>query len=133
MSLRLFILSFLCGAFFAQGALDYNYQLVYVDHEKIYYSIIQNDGDLYFGTNKGVYVIDDNLKLVEHDQSVKGAIDINLASDDIKIKFKNAPKADMEIISLVHPKQHIEKIFKSWSDYIYTFFTISHANKSSKI
>ena len=86
-------MSFLCGAFFAQGALDYNYQLVYVDHEKIYYSIIQNDGDLYFGTNKGVYVIDDNLKLVEHDQSVKGPININLGSDDIKIKFKNAPKA----------------------------------------
>ena len=86
-------MSFLCGAFFAQGALDYNYQLVYVDHEKIYYSIIQNDGDLYFGTNKGVYVIDDNLKLVEHDQSVKGPININLGSDDIKIKFKNAPES----------------------------------------
>ena len=86
-------MSFLCGAFFAQGALDYNYQLVYVDHEKIYYSIIQNDGDLYFGTNKGVYVIDDNLKLVEHDQSIKGPININLGSDDIKIKFKNAPES----------------------------------------
>ena len=85
-------MSFLCRAFFAQGALDYNYQLVYVDHEKIYYSIVQNDGDLYFGTSKGVYVIDKNLKLVEHDQSVKGPININLASDDIKIKFKNPPE-----------------------------------------
>ena len=75
-----------------QGALDYNYQLVYVDHDKIYYSIVQNDGDLYFGTSKGVYVIDENLKLVEHNQSIRGPININLASDDIKIKFKNPPE-----------------------------------------
>ena len=35
------------------------------------------------------------------------------STPELKIKFKNAPKADMEIISLVHPKQHIEKIFKN--------------------
>ena len=30
---------------------------------------------------------------------------------DIKISFKEAPLADMDAISLVHPKKHIEKIF----------------------
>jgi len=35
------------------------------------------------------------------------------SSPDLKINFKNAPKADMEIISLVHPKKHIEKIFNN--------------------
>ncbi len=30
---------------------------------------------------------------------------------DFKIKFKDAPLADIKIISLVHPKKHIEKIF----------------------
>ncbi len=35
------------------------------------------------------------------------------SSPNLKINFKNAPKADMEIISLVHPKKHIEKIFNN--------------------
>ena len=30
---------------------------------------------------------------------------------DIKIDFKEAPLADMDTISLVHPKKHIENIF----------------------
>ena len=32
---------------------------------------------------------------------------------DIKINFKKAPLADMDSISLVHPKKHIEKIFSN--------------------
>jgi len=32
---------------------------------------------------------------------------------DIKINFKEAPLADMDVISLVHPKKHIEKIFSN--------------------
>ena len=32
---------------------------------------------------------------------------------DFKIDFKNAPLADIDTISLVHPKAHIEKIFSS--------------------
>ena len=32
---------------------------------------------------------------------------------DFKINFKDAPLADMEIVSLVHPKKHIEKIFSN--------------------
>ena len=32
---------------------------------------------------------------------------------DIKISFKEAPLADMNTISLVHPKKHIEKIFSN--------------------
>jgi len=32
---------------------------------------------------------------------------------DIKISFKEAPLADMDSISLVHPKKHIEKIFSN--------------------
>ncbi len=30
---------------------------------------------------------------------------------DIRVNFKEAPLADMNVISLVHPKKHIEKIF----------------------
>ena len=32
---------------------------------------------------------------------------------DFKIEFKDAPLADIENISLVHPKKHIEKIFSN--------------------
>ena len=30
---------------------------------------------------------------------------------DLKVEFKEAPKVDLEIVSLVHPKKHIEQIF----------------------
>ena len=33
--------------------------------------------------------------------------------EDIKVDFKEAPLADMDSISLVHPKKHIEKIFSN--------------------
>ena len=32
---------------------------------------------------------------------------------DIKVSFKESPLADMDVISLVHPKKHIEKIFSN--------------------
>ena len=30
---------------------------------------------------------------------------------DLKVEFREAPKVDLEIVSLVHPKKHIEQIF----------------------
>ena len=41
------------------------------------------------------------------------AIINSIKSSDIKVEFKDAPLADLEIISLVHPKKHIEKIFSN--------------------
>ena len=35
----------------------------------------------------------------------------SIKSSDLKIEFKEAPKVDLEIVSLVHPKKHIEQIF----------------------
>ena len=35
----------------------------------------------------------------------------SIKSSKIKAEFKDAPKADIETISLVHPKKHIEQIF----------------------
>ena len=32
---------------------------------------------------------------------------------NLEVKFKKAPLADLEIVSLVHPKQHIEQIFSN--------------------
>ncbi len=35
----------------------------------------------------------------------------SIKSSNLKVEFKEAPLADLETISLVHPKQHIEQIF----------------------
>ena len=35
----------------------------------------------------------------------------SIKSSDLKVEFKEAPKVDLEIVSLVHPKKHIEQIF----------------------
>ena len=37
----------------------------------------------------------------------------SIKSSDLKIEFKEAPKANLETISLVHPKIHIDKIFSN--------------------
>ncbi len=35
----------------------------------------------------------------------------SIKSSNLKVEFKEAPLADLEIVSLVHPKKHIEQIF----------------------
>jgi len=35
----------------------------------------------------------------------------SIKSSNLKVDFKEAPLADLETISLVHPKKHIEQIF----------------------
>ena len=37
----------------------------------------------------------------------------SIKSSNLKVEFKEAPLADLETVSLVHPKQHIEKIFSN--------------------
>ena len=37
----------------------------------------------------------------------------SIKSSNLKVEFKEAPLADLEIISLVHPKKHIEQIFSN--------------------
>jgi acetoin utilization deacetylase AcuC-like enzyme len=37
----------------------------------------------------------------------------SIKSSNLKVEFKEAPLADLEIVSLVHPKQHIEQIFSN--------------------
>ena len=37
----------------------------------------------------------------------------SIKSSNLKVEFKEAPLADLETISLVHPKQHIEQIFSN--------------------
>ena len=37
----------------------------------------------------------------------------SIKSSNLKVKFKEAPLADLKIVSLVHPKHHIEQIFSN--------------------
>ena len=37
----------------------------------------------------------------------------SIKSSNLEVKFKEAPLADLETVSLVHPKQHIEQIFSN--------------------
>ena len=37
----------------------------------------------------------------------------SIKSSNLKVEFKEAPLADLETVSLVHPKHHIEKIFSN--------------------
>ena len=37
----------------------------------------------------------------------------SIKSSNLKVDFKDAPMVDLETVSLVHPKQHIEQIFSN--------------------
>ena len=37
----------------------------------------------------------------------------SIKSSDLKIEFRNAPLVDLDTVSLVHPKEHIQQIFKN--------------------
>ena len=37
----------------------------------------------------------------------------SIKSSNIKVEFKEPPLADLETVSLVHPKKHIEQIFSN--------------------
>ena len=71
---------------------DYDYELVSVDSEKIYHTIIKFEGTLFFGTNQGVYKLEKGIQLVEHNPSVKGSITTNLKQETLRISFTRAPK-----------------------------------------
>jgi hypothetical protein len=88
-----YIISILSLSFFVFGAeQDYGYELVSVDSEKIYHTIIKDEGSLFFGTNQGVYKLEKGIQIVEHDPSVKGPITINLKRETLRVSFIRAPK-----------------------------------------
>ena len=47
----------------------------------------------------------------------------SIKSSNLEVEFKQAPLADLETVSLVHPKQHIEqiKVFQNFSKMLYVF------------
>ena len=93
MSLLKYIISILSLGFFVFGSeKDYDYELVSVDSEKIYNTIIKDEGSLFFGTNQGVYKLEKGIRLVEYSPSIKGPITTNLKRETLRISFIRAPK-----------------------------------------
>ena len=56
---------------------------------------------------------DNGLNHPERKERINSILESIKQIKDFEIKLKDAPLADVEIISLVHPKQHIEKIFSN--------------------
>ena len=54
---------------------------------------------------------DNGLNHPERKERINSILESIKQIKDFEIKLKDAPLADVETISLVHPKQHIEKIF----------------------
>ena len=93
MSFLKYIISILSIVFFLFGPeQEYDYELVSVDSEKIYYTIIKDEGSLFFGTNQGVYKLEKGIRLVEYNPSIKGPITSNLKRETLRISFIRAPK-----------------------------------------
>lgn len=88
-----YIISIVSLIFFSFGSeQNYDYELVSVDSEKIYYTIIKYEGSLFFGTNQGVYRLEKGIQLVEHNPSIKGPVTTNLKQETLRISFTRAPK-----------------------------------------
>ena len=88
-----YIISIVSLVFFSFGSeQNYDYELVSVDSEKIYYTIIKYEGSLFFGTNQGVYRLEKGIQLVEHNPSIKGPVTTNLKQETLRISFTRAPK-----------------------------------------
>ena len=56
---------------------------------------------------------DNGLNHPERKERIKSILDSIYQIKDFKINFKDAPLANIEIISLVHPKNYIERIFSN--------------------
>ncbi len=64
-------------------------------------------------THSDCQLKDNGLNHPERKERLETIIESIKQIKDFKINFKEAPIADMKIISLVHPRKHIEKIFKN--------------------
>ncbi len=64
-------------------------------------------------THSNCLLKDNGLNHPERKERLDTILESIKKINDFQINFKEAPLADIETISLVHPKQHIEKIFSN--------------------
>ena len=81
---------FFCKDIFATT----NYTINKKYDDNIFYDIVLYQNQVYFSSNKGVYVIDpSNANLIMHDETTKGTINSNLTKNphNLRIKFIDPP------------------------------------------
>ena len=64
-------------------------------------------------THKDCLLKDNGFNHPERKERLDSILDSIKQIKDLKINFKDAPLADLKIVSMVHPKKYIEKIFSN--------------------
>lgn len=82
------ILSLLIEFSFAQN----KYTLVSMYDDKNYYSVVDGGENIFLGTDKGIFKIDDLNNIILFDDSTIGSINSSLKKKDLNIKFLNPPQ-----------------------------------------
>ena len=82
------ILSLLIEVSFAQN----KYTLVSMYDDKNYYSVVDGGENIFLGTDKGIFKIDDLNNIILFDDSTIGSINSSLKKKDLYIKFLNPPQ-----------------------------------------
>ncbi len=84
-------LSFLISLFSQLNIAQSNYSLISMYDDKNYYSVVNNGENIFFGTDKGIYKIDELNNIILYDSKIIGSINSSLKKKELKIKFLNPP------------------------------------------
>ena len=68
------------------------YTLISMYDDKNYYSIVDYGENIYLGTDKGIYKIDQSNNIFLFDDQIIGSINSSLKKKDLNIKFLNPPQ-----------------------------------------
>ena len=83
----IFILSFKIQINIAQN----QYTLISMYDDKNYYSSVSDGSEIFFGTDKGIYTIDESNNIILYDEKTKGSINSALKEKELNINFLNSP------------------------------------------
>lgn len=89
------------------------YNLDKIENDYIFYNIVKVNDNIFFGTDRGIITLDENKNLVIHNSNVKGAIDSELKSKNLKIRFITPPIN----IPLSGYKNSVTDFFQNNQDY----------------
>ena len=79
-------LSFLISLFSQLNIAQSNYSLISMYDDKNYYSVVNNGENIFFGTDKGIYKIDELNNIILYDSKIIGSINSSLKKKELKIK-----------------------------------------------
>lgn len=68
------------------------YTLISMHDDKNYYSVVDDGENIFLGTDKGIYKIDQSKNIILFDDQIKGSINSSLKKKELNIKFLNPPQ-----------------------------------------